>query len=124
LVFALRKPKDELTTIGLAIAAAFPVVALIGGLGRGVLWYIVLMALVLTASLVRRIATLWRSGNLRRAVCCVAGVKLRMTFLRAVGLAMGRIKTDQGEQAGGGIGPQSDVGEDDRGGLGCGAVPL
>ncbi|MDB6067198.1 MAG: hypothetical protein JWR26_3406 [Pedosphaera sp.] len=97
LAFALRKPKDELATIGLVIAAAFPVVTLIGGLGRGALWYIVLMAFVLTASLVRRMPR-FGAAAISAALCIVLLASSKDDLFEAVGLAIGKIKTDQGEQ--------------------------
>lgn len=96
-VLALRKSKDGLAIIGLLIAAAFPVVALIGGLGRGTLWYIVLMALLLTASLVRKFP---RPGAIAISSMLVFAVMAatKDDLFQVVGLASGHIKPDQGEQ--------------------------
>jgi hypothetical protein len=90
-VAALRNPKDQLSQAGLFLTGAFPLVALIRGMGHGTLWYIILIIFLLSASLLKRISG-FRTTVLQAAlILTLIGANTKVV-LEVIGILSGNIR--------------------------------
>ncbi len=96
LIYALRKPKNDLSIIGFFTAAAFPVVAATGGIGAGTMWWLIWLMLILTGAAARRNSRFVKI-LLPAAVMIALLVGNRRLGANCFGLVSGRIGRDKGE---------------------------
>lgn len=97
---SLRRPRDPLACTGMCLAAMVPVGGIIGGLGNGTLWYLILILLFLTGSLMKQ-----GMSNLRHKMIffMVAGSLLLAnvkTFVNLAGIITGNIDSKLSPNAG------------------------
>jgi hypothetical protein len=83
-LLSLRRPRDPLACTAMCLAAMVPIGGIIGGLGNGTLWFLILILLFLTGSLLKQETT-----SLRRKMIffMVAGSLLLANFKTFVNLA-------------------------------------
>jgi heme/copper-type cytochrome/quinol oxidase subunit 2 len=97
LVWALKKPKDDLSRPAFFIAGAIPFVLWTGGLGSGTAWWAFLMLVLLAGSLLRTLPRA-RAITLQVVIFLVLAVINRKDFAQCWGKISGNILPDQGAQ--------------------------
>lgn len=97
-IWALKKPKDELSRPALWVAAMAPVAFCTGGIGSGTAWWAFLVMIFLASSLVKSMP---RKGAIALQVCIflILAVINRKIAAECWGIVSGHITRDQGEQA-------------------------
>jgi hypothetical protein len=89
--WSLRGPRDRLFQAAMFLAAAFPVGFLIGAIGNGTFWYVILILLFLTASILKNQPAGLRSWALTAMVVgslLLANIK---TFINLAGILSGNV---------------------------------
>ena len=88
---ALRTGSDPLKRAGFCLAAAVPVAGILGALGNGTFWYLLLILLLLTASVWKQT----RSQFQRKLLCVLLVTTLLLanfrTFINIAGVLTGQI---------------------------------
>ena len=97
LPFGLRSRDTELNRVGLFVFCGFPVLAVIGGLGHGALWYAIFVLFVVTAALLKGLSRPLRVvvQALLVAVLLIANSR---NLVQGFGIITGQIDTEQGSR--------------------------
>ncbi len=96
--FAWQRQRCDLTRIALTMVFVFPLVAGVGGLGQGTLWYIFLALLCYVAVVAKNLPGLgWKLKVVVVVAVCYANVEM---FATVWGVLTGKIKSDRGPQVG------------------------
>jgi hypothetical protein len=96
--WSLRYPVGDLARIGLCLTGALVCIALIGGLGPGALWFVVLAVLVLTASVLRHTTAHSARIVLSSLVCAILVAANGKDLVNILGILSGRIQLDVGNR--------------------------
>jgi len=90
-VLSLRRPWDHLARAGMCLAVMIPVGGIIGGLGNGTFWYVILILLFLTGSELKQPG----SGFRRNAIIVMVAGSLLLanikTFVNIAGILTGKV---------------------------------
>ena len=98
MIFAWQRERCDLTRTALVLLGAFPFVVLIGGLGQGTLWYIILTLLLYAAAVVKNQPALEKKLKM---VVVLAVLLANAEMLTTIwGMMTRKIKSDRGPQVG------------------------
>jgi hypothetical protein len=97
LLYALTKPKDDLSILAMFIAGAVPLSLIAGAIGSGTAWWAILVMLLLGASLVKGLPRS-RGIALQVVIAVTLLVVNRKVFAECWGLCTGKIDSERGGQ--------------------------
>lgn len=96
-VWAVTKPKDDLSRPALFVAAMVPLAFFTGGIGSATTWWAFLVMILLAGSLLTGLSKPGALG-LQVSIFLIMTIVNRKTFAQCWGIASGNIKSDRGEQ--------------------------